>query len=315
VHCTNGLPCPNAGCTDYTVGGVCDFATVLALAVPNEAPGDGRGPTVARGGERTYNSPTDRRVCNFCDDNPTLARDGARGEDGASGIDGAGGLGCSAAPVLDPATGRAHGGIGTDGAAGSNGSGGGGGSGGAGYAVIGGTDPGCSDLPGGSGGGGGSGGCGAPLANGGTGGGASIGIAIRVASALVAGPSFVRTRVVTASGGNGGDGGVAAAGGAPGAGAVGGSTRFWCARAGGRGGDGGGGGAGGGGGGGCGGGSHGAYVVAGGGSVASYTAALRSNLVLDTTGVPGRAGLGGHSPGQAGTDGFPGAGDGVFVAP
>lgn len=315
IGCTNGLPCPNAGCTDYTVGGVCDFTTVLSLAVPNGTPGTGRGSLPGGAGELTYNAPTNRGICNFCDDNPTLARDGARGGDGAPGADGDAGLGCGAAPVLDPATGRLTGLAGTSGGAGANGSGGGGGSGGSGYAVIGGTAGACFDHAGGSGGGGGSGGCGAPRGDGGGGAGASVGIAIRLPAGGSAGPALERARIVTASGGAGGAGGIGAAGGTPGAGAVGGSVRFWCARTGGRGGDGGAGGAGGGGGGGCGGASHGIYLVSGGLDVASYAAALGQGAMVDATGVPGRGGLGGYSPGTSGTDGAAGAGDPIRVVP
>ncbi|MCB9595304.1 MAG: hypothetical protein H6719_21475 [Sandaracinaceae bacterium] len=153
--CTNGRPCGNAGCTDFTVGGVCDFDAVLRAAVPNPAPGAGSGPAPGAAGELTYNAPTNRGVCNFCDDNPTLARDTAPGGDGGSGADGSSGIGCEASPVLDPLTGRVSASGGGDGAAGTNGSGGGGASAGAGYDVIGGTDGTCSARSGGSGGGGG----------------------------------------------------------------------------------------------------------------------------------------------------------------
>src|SRR4029079_18823254 len=68
--CVNGSPCGNAGCTDFTVGGVCDFDAVLEDAVANPAPGAGRGPSPGEAGVLTYNAPTNRGVCNFCDDNP-----------------------------------------------------------------------------------------------------------------------------------------------------------------------------------------------------------------------------------------------------
>ncbi|MEC7523931.1 MAG: hypothetical protein VYE22_28880, partial [Myxococcota bacterium] len=160
--CRNGQPCGNAGCTDYTSGGVCDFAAVLRDAVPNPAPAPGRGPSPGDAAELTYNAPTNRGVCNFCDDNPSLPRDTANGGDGSAGGDGGAGAGCMAPPTLDVATGRLAGTAGTAGTEGGDGSGGGGASAGAGYDVIGGTDPGCTDRSGGSGGGGGAGGCGAP---------------------------------------------------------------------------------------------------------------------------------------------------------
>ncbi|HJL03193.1 MAG TPA: hypothetical protein RMH85_21815 [Polyangiaceae bacterium LLY-WYZ-15_(1-7)] len=310
--CFNGSACGNAGCTDYTVGGVCDFTAVLRDAVPNPAAQAGRGALPGEAGELTYNAPTNRNVCNFCDDNPTLPRNGGRGGDGAEGIDGTGGEGCAAAPLFDPATGRAGGGDGEAGTGGSDGSGGGGGTAGAGYAVIGGTGPGCEDRSGGSGGGGGSGGCGAPAARGGTGGGASIGVVVRLAARATAGPTLEETvRVVTASGGQGGPGGQGAAGGTPGSGGNGGGARFWCARTGGRGGDGGRGGVGGGGGGGCGGGSHGVVLVPRGGDFGGYRDALES-VEIDETGVAGRGGPGGFAPGAGGTDG--GDGDDAAVA-
>ncbi|HEY8427098.1 MAG TPA: hypothetical protein VIL20_01940, partial [Sandaracinaceae bacterium] len=124
--CVNGSPCGNAGCTDYTVGGVCDFDAVLRDAVPNPAPTPGRGPMPGAAGVLTYNAPTNRGVCNFCDDNPTLPRDSAHGGDGGNGADGAAGIGCSSPPMLDEASGRIRGGAGTEGGPGQNGSGGGG---------------------------------------------------------------------------------------------------------------------------------------------------------------------------------------------
>ena len=312
--CTNGRPCGNAGCTDFTVGGVCDFAAVLRAAIPNPAASPGRGPAPGAAGELTYNAPTNRGVCNFCDDNPTLARDSAHGGDGASGTDGGGGGACDPAPMLDLTTGRVAARAGTSGTGGGDGSGGGGAGSGAGYDVIGGTTGTCIDRSGGSGGGGGSGGCGAPGATGGTGGGTSVGVVIRLPAGAARGPLFVDVRVVTASGGGGGNGGVGADGGAGGAGGVGGVGRFFCARTGGRGGDGGRGGAGGGGGGGCGGGSHGVYLVSG-TDPSIYATELLDALTIEATGVPGRGGSGGSSPGAAGVGGFGGSGSAIFIAP
>ena len=76
------------------VGGSCDFETVYKLAVPNPHAEDGSGRNGGRAGELTYDSPTTRFGSNFCDDNPTLRRDGADGENGGSGLDGVGGHGC-----------------------------------------------------------------------------------------------------------------------------------------------------------------------------------------------------------------------------
>lgn len=316
LGCTQGQPCANAGCTDFTRNGVCDFAAMLALAVPNPAASPGRGAAPGTPGDRTFNAPTNRVTCNFCDDNPTLRRDGADGTDGAPGVVGAGGSGCSTAPILEEATGRLHGRTGASGASGSNGSGGGGGTSGAGYAVIGGTEGGCFDRAGGSGGGGGSGGCGAPGAGGGGGGGASVGIVVSIPDGLSAGPTLVDVRVVTASGGRGGDGGVGAAGGAGGAGGIGGRSDFWCARQGGRGGDGGRGGSGGGGGGGCGGGSHGVFVRRPGGTnLDAYRQTLEAGVRVERAGVPGQGGAGGYSPGQPGTAGSPGSNASILVSP
>ncbi|MGE0788878.1 MAG: hypothetical protein AB7S26_24605 [Sandaracinaceae bacterium] len=313
--CTNGRPCGNAGCVDFTVGGVCDFAAVLAAATPNPAPGAGRGPMPGDAGVLTYNAPTDRGVCNFCDDNPTLPRDSAHGGDGGSGSDGLGGQGCITPPALDPADGVFAGGGGTIGTDGTDGSGGGGASAGAGYDVIGGTAGTCSDQSGGSGGGGGAGGCGAPGATGGGGGGVSAGVVVRFANGSTSGPSFSDVRIVTASGGRGGDGGVGADGGNGGSGGNGGVGRHWCARNGGRGGDGGRGGAGGGGGGGCGGGSHGVVIVTRMQDAAAYQASLAMSLTIDSTGVAGRGGRGGFSPGLPGTSGSDGAGQPILTRP
>ena len=268
-------------------------------------------------GVLTYNAPTDRGVCNFCDDNPTLPRDSARGGDGSGGARRyRAASAATTAPVLDSTTGldlgrrrapkarRAR----TARAVAAR-------SAGSGYAVIGGTTSGCTDRSGGSGGGGGSGGCGAPGASGGSGGGTSTGIVVRLPAGSGSGPTFASTRVVTASGGRGGDGGVGADGGGGGVGGNGGVARFWCARTGGRGGDGGRGGAGGGGGGGCGGGSHAVYVVTGGADASAYGAALGMGLSIEETGVAGRGGSGGFSPGAPGTDGTDGAGDPIVQVP
>jgi hypothetical protein len=313
--CRQGAPCGNAGCTDFTVGGVCDLAAALRIAVANPPAGPGRGGGGGAAGELTYNAPTNRGICNFCDDNPTLPRNGGIGGDGSSGTDGGGGLGCSDVARVDFATGRVTAGVGTDGTAGSDGAGGGGGTAGGGYEVIAGTTGGpCDDRNGGAGGGGGSGGCGAPGADGGGGGGVSTGVLVRLASGARSGPSLSEVRIVTASGGLGGDGGIGARGGRPGTGALGGVAAFWCARTGGRGGDGGRGGAGGGGGGGCGGGSHGIFI-AGGVSVTSYVSTLRAGTTIDATGVAGMAGRGGFSPGASGTDGVGGSGVPIYVQP
>ncbi len=314
LGCVNGAPCGNAGCTDFTVGGVCNLAAAIAVATPNPSPTDGRGPGGGDGGELTYSAPTNRDVCNFCDDNPTLPRIGQNGGDGASGADGGAGVGCAAAPILDVATGRIVGASGTDGASGRDGGGGGGASPGSGYSVIGGTSGDGADRSGGAGGGGGSGGCGAPEAEAGTGGGTSAAVVVRLDAGVARGPSFVDVRIVTASGGSGGDGGIGASGGSRGIGGIGGTARFWCSRSGGRGGDGGGGGSGGGGGGGCGGGSHGFYL-SGGADPSGYRAELRAGAMIDEVGVLGRGGLGGFSPGFAATDGRDGAAGPVFLAP
>ena len=313
--CTNGSRCGNGGCTDYTVGGVCDIASVLRDAVSNPAATAGSGLGGGSAGELTYNAPTNRSICNFCDDNPSLGRFGGNGGDGNLGPNGGAGLGCAGLPAFDLSTGTASGGAGTNGSAGANGAGGGGATAGAGYLVIGNTSGSCLSQSGGSGGGGGSGGCGAPRAEAGTGGGASIGIAVRLGAGVTSGPSMSDTRIVTASGGEGGSGGIGAGGGSGGTGAPGGNGVHWCARSGGRGGDGGRGGAGGGGGGGCGGGSHGVYIVSAGSDGAAYADALRATIVVDATGVPGRGGAGGFSPGVSGTAGTDGSGEAVRVVP
>ena len=304
-NCTVGQPCGNSGCPDFMSGGVCDIDAVLAVAQPNPAAEPGRGAGGGGPGEVTYNAPTNRGVCNFCDDNPTLARLGVRGLDGRGGVDGAAGAGCTHQGRLTEA-GMVQGGSGTAGAPGTNGAGGGGGSSGSGYMVIAGTEFGCQDQPGGSGGGGGSGGCGAPGTEGGTPGGHSVGIALR-GPAL---PTFERVRVVTARGGDGGDGGDGSAGGTPGSGAAGGFTSYWCARQGGRGGDGGRGGAAGGGGGGCGG--HSAAVVVDGTVSEPGIATLRQEIDFDLVGSAGRGGRGGASPVSPGGNGRDGVAMDIF---
>ncbi|MCA9581299.1 MAG: hypothetical protein KC416_05860 [Myxococcales bacterium] len=310
LGCTNGIPCANAGCTDFTPpGGLCDVDAVLAAAVANPEGQAGLGALGGGPGVSTYNAPTNRNTCNFCDDNPSLPRLGGSGGNGSDGIDGAGGNGCDGIAQFDSGSGRLGGGKGSSGTSGTDGSGGGGGTAGSGYAVIGGTAGSCEDRSGGSGGGGGSGGCGTPLATGGGGGGASIGITIRALTGQ--GPTFDDVRVVTATGGNGGGGGVGARGGARGLGAPGGSAAFWCSRSGGRGGDGGSGGAGGGGGGGCGGSSHGIYVA---GADGAYVNGL-GQVTIDQVGIAGRGGRGGFSPGESGTPGSNGNGSAIFAAP
>jgi hypothetical protein len=304
LNCQNGSPCANAGCTDFTINGVCDYDTVLAEAVANPPGADGAGRLPGAGGEGTYNAPTNRGTCSFCDDNPTLPRLGADGTDGAAGSPGTAGAGCAMGSLVVDTSGRASAASGSVGAGGTDGSGGGGGSAGNGYSVIGGTVDECRDVPGGSGGGGGSGGCGAPGGGAGGGGGASIGIVIDV-DGTGQGPTLSGVRVVTASGGRGGDGGLGAAGGARGEGATGGVSQFWCARSGGRGGNGGAGGAGGGGGGGCGGATHAVYFA--GSPASAYRNAVRSAVDVDAAGVPGQGGQGGFSPGKRGESGRAGS--------
>ena len=314
LFCRNGAPCGNSGCTDFTPpGGECDFAAMMRAAVPNPAPTSGRGSAGGAAGARTYNAPTNRGVCNFCDDNPTLQRNGDPGGDGGEGVDGVGGSGCGSAPRFDASTGRVTGGAGTPGTDGTHGSGGGGGSSGGGYEVIGGTEGTCTDHAGGTGGGGGSGGCGSPGATAGTGGGSSLGIVVRLAPGASRGPVMEDVRVVTASAGGGGRGGQGASGGAAGSGGNGGDGRHWCARVGGRGGDGGRGGAGGGGGGGCGGSTHGVAVVPQGGGPGGYVAELEATLTVDRVGVAGRGGPGGYSPSASGSAGADGSDDAIRV--
>ncbi len=310
LGCFVGRPCGNAGCTDFTRGGVCDLDAALAAAVPNPSASDGQGPGGGRAGEPTYDAPTHRGVCHFCDDNPSLPRLGQDGEDGRDGEDGAGGAACEGERRFDGASGRLRSGDGRGGEPGTDGGGGGGGSSGAGFAVIGGTESGCESRPGGAGGGGGSGGCGAPRSGGGQGGGASVGVAVRLTSDG-RGPTFRSVRIVTGHGGDGGDGGIGAAGGRGGVGAAGGDAAFWCARRGGRGGDGGRGGSAGGGGGGCGGDSVGVLFV--GMPDAAYRSAVEAALSVESVGRGGRGGHGGFSPGHSGGDAVGGRREAVMV--
>lgn len=302
---TSGLPCGNAGCSDYTSDGVCDIEAALADAVSNPPAEPGRGAYPGTPGAPTYDAPTNHGACTYCDDNPSLPRAGGDGGDGRAGAAGDGGHGCEAAPVLD-ARGLVQGGAGEAGGDGKNGSGGGGGSAGAGYAVIADTTGVCNSVPGAAGGGGGSAGCGAPGAAGGGGGGASIGVVIRLSPSANRGPLLEDVRIVTASGGDAGDGGIGAAGGAGGSGGVGGISNFWCARNGGRGGDGGAGGDAGGGGGGCGGSSFGIFVAYANDAPDDYAASLRRNIRVEVAGRAGQGGLGGFSPSQPGSAGKPG---------
>lgn len=305
-------PCGNAGCTDFTDGGgACDLdaAKAVALVNPSAQPGEGAAPGAA--GEPAYAAPTNRDTCSFCDDNPSLPRTGGDGGDGATGAHGRSGSGCPGLESLDFASGRVSAGAGAGGADGSDGSGGGGATAGAGYAVIGNTAGACGNAAGGSGGGGGSGGCGAPGADGGRGGGASVGVLIRLPGGAGRGPELSSVRIVTGSGGDGGSGGIGATGGPGGAGGIGGSSRFWCARDGGRGGDGGKGGAGGGGGGGCGGGSYGVYLAGTPGQ--AYLDELAQAARVERAGVSGSGGAGGFSPGGSGSAGQAGRSVGIAV--
>jgi hypothetical protein len=313
--CVNGsgMPCGNAGCTDYTdANGVCDLDAAKAVAIANPPAQPGHGAAAGAAGVPTYAAPTNRGLCSFCDDNPTLPRTGGPGGDGAVGTDGVAGAGCQGPDLADLQRGRVGAGGGTDGSDGGDGSGGGGATAGAGFAVIGNTSGGCGDAAGGSGGGGGSGGCGAPSALGGSGGGASVGILIHLAPGSAEGPQLSHVRIVTGSGGDGGAGGIGAAGGSGGAGGLGGAGQFWCARNGARGGDGGKGGAGGGGGGGCGGGSYGVAVI-GGAPTQGYQTALSSGATVERAGVAGRGGNGGFSPARSGQDGRGGISADVVV--
>jgi hypothetical protein len=307
--CRPDVQCGNSGCTDFTVDGICDTAAMQRAAVANDAGADGTGPGAGRGGEPTYDSPTPYAFDCFCEDNPTLRREGAPGESGAAGQDGSGGLGFSdAVGEFDAETGLWRGGDGTDGADGTHGGGAGGGSHGAGYDVLESNGGPCVDHLGGAGGGGGSGGCGAPLARGGRGGGASIGLLLRL-PAGGQGPDVRDVTVFPAAAGRGGAGGLGAAGGRAGLGGLGGLGNFWCARAGGKGGDGGGGGHAGGGGGGGGGSISGFHVVpdpAFPGDARAYVDALAVLNEVGALPAPGRGGAGGFSPGRPGTPGAAG---------
>jgi len=280
--------------------------TVLRLAVPNPAAGSGSGPGAGEAGARTYDAVTNRFSCNFCDDNPTLQREGDDGGNGGSGNDGTPGGGCEdTIGLFDASNGLWRALDGSDASDGSDGGGGGGGTCGSGYDVIVGVF-GCWDAIGGSGGGGGSGGCGAPGAGGGQGGGSSIGVAVVLPGGAAFGPIFTNLNVITASGGVGGDGGIGADGGTGGAGGVGGQGTFWCTRRGGRGGDGGSGGAGGGGGGGCGGSVSGFHVVASNPSAVTYVSQLEIGNLVDVLAPAGMGGSGGFSPGRSGSAGLDG---------
>ncbi len=303
--CAIGRPCGNGGCTDFTVDGVCDFDAVLAAAVANPAAEPGRGAGGGDAGELTYDAPTTRVDSGFCDDNPTLRRQGGSGEDGAPGTDGAGGAGFAGPGALDVATGLWRGGDGDGGGDGSDGSGGGGGTQGNGYDVLAGGAPSSHDHLGGAGGGGGSGGCGAPGATGGQGGGGSVGVDI-VLTGAGEGPQLDGVRVVPAAAGDGGDGGAGASGGSPGAGGRGGDGSHWCARRGGVGGDGGRGGSGGGGGGGGGGSISGFHVVAPSVEIGQAYLDRTTGATVDPLPAAGRAGRGGYSPGISGSDGAAG---------
>ncbi len=316
LSCDNvgGGRCGNAGCTDYTVNGVCDFTAARLSATPNPAAVLGKGMMPGRAGQLTFSAPTNHSVCTFCDDNPTLQRNGDDGGDGGSGMDGSSGAGCTGSLQID-SDGRASASRGLSGSDGSDGSGGGGGSAGAGYVVIAHTSGTCGSVAGGSGGGGGSGGCGAPGATGGGGGGASFGVFVRMSPGMTSGPTFSALRVVTASGGDGGSGGIGASGGRGGVGGLGGDSQFWCARNGGRGGDGGPGGSAGGGGGGCGGASVGVYIQSlGGDDVESYAASLGASAKISLAGAAGHGGRGGFSKGNSGGDGADGVTNDLLVA-
>jgi hypothetical protein len=311
---TSSAACGNSGCTDYTVGDTCFLELAKAAATPNPPaqPGEGIAPGLA--GAQTYDAPTNRGVCDFCDDNPSLLRNGQDGADGADGVDGDGGDACDGELHIDE-HGRVTASAGQDGERGEDGSGGGGGSAGGGYSVIANTVGTCSSVSGGSGGGGGSGGCGAPGAAGGGGGGGSVGIVIRLRDNQDAGPTLQNIRVVSSAGGHGADGGLGARGGAGGVGAVGGLGSFWCARAGGRGGDGGNGGSAGGGGGGCGGPSIGILLAPGSADTTGYASGLSASVLIQVAGTVRQGGQGGFSPAQSGKPGQAGGTHTLRVSP
>ncbi len=308
TRCRAGAQCGNAGCTDFTVGGVCDYEAMRAAAVENAPGEDGRGLGAGRGGEATFDAPTPIPNDCFCEDNPTLRREGDAGGNGTNGADGGAGTGAhDPGGRFDEITGLWTALDGTDGTDGTNGGGGGGGSEGASYDALEDNFI-CQDHVAGAGGGGGSAGCGAPLARGGQGGGASIGVLLRL-PAGGDGPAFEHVKVLPAAAGRGGDGGIGAAGGAPGVGGDGGDGNFWCARAGGKGGDGGRGGHGGGGGGGGGGSLSGIHVVpdpADPGDAPAYVESLGLTTEVGALPAPGRGGAGGFSPGNPGTPGASG---------
>ncbi|MBW2462906.1 MAG: DUF1565 domain-containing protein, partial [Deltaproteobacteria bacterium] len=307
--CAVGLPCPNSGCSDFTSSsGECDFDAIYAAAVPNPPAEDGSGEGAGEAGELTYDAATTRMGSNFCDDNPTLRREGDNGGAGRSGDDGERGDGCDeAASGFDVETGLWSAGDGTGGRRGDDGAGGGGGTQGNGYDALAGASGIFDDHIGGAGGGGGSGGCGAVGAEGGAGGGGSIGVAIIVPPSGI-GPFIDNVRIIPARGGDGGNGGIGAAGGTAGSGGQGGDGNFWCARRGGKGGDGGRGGDGGGGGGGCGGSTSGFHVVpVGFVDLSPYVAEITGANTVDAMPSAGSAGKGGFSPGQTGHNGAAGS--------
>ena len=305
--CSIGDPCGNGGCTDYMVDDVCDFDAVYADAVPNPTAEDGSGSAGGAAGPVTYDAPTTRAGSNFCEDNPTLRREGGDGEVGGEGSDGGGGAGgTDPEGAFDAITGRWTGVSGTDGADGTDGSGGGGGTAGNGYDRLAGASTTYTDHLGGAGGGGGSGGCGALGATGGIGGGGSIGVAILVGTDP-SGPTFEGALVVVGQAGSGGDGGLGMGGGAPGSSGLGGDGDFWCARTGGRGGDGGRGGSGGGGGGGGGGSISGFHLVATTGTDAlDYLDDLTADNTVSPLPAAGSGGATGFSPGDPGGAGLAG---------
>lgn len=304
--CTIGFPCANAGCTNFMIGNACDFESVTKLARPNPPAEDGKGPNGGKRGALTYDAPTTRPGSNFCDDNPTLLREGDNGEPGQTGTDGEGGDGCiNFNGEFSRIAGIWSGTAGTHGISGSDGGGGGGGTQGNGYDVLFGAAWDYDDHLGGAGGGGGSGGCGAPGAQAGGGGGSSIGVAILLGDGQ--GPTLVNLRVVPNRAGDGGFGGIGASGGAPGTGGQGGDGNFWCARKGGTGGDGGKGGHGGGGGGGCGGSISGFHVIPDENhDGVEYIKLLEQSNFVNAVPSPGSGGQGGFSPGEPGTTGMAG---------
>ncbi len=324
LGCNLNDPCANAGCDDFTSGGVCDTATINAFAVANPSAEAGQGAAgFGAAGELTYNAPASIRACgsgvpacNCCADDQALRRRGDNGDAGRPGDDGNGGNGCAANESLDTNTGLLVQGAGSNGGDGSNGSGGGGGSAGSGFAAITGTPSSCGDRSGGSGGGGGSGGCGAPGGLGGQGGGSSVGVIIQLGNGQDQGPTLRDSRIITQRAGNGGRGGAGATGGRGGNGGQGGSAAFFCSERGGDGAAGGNGGSGGGGGGGCGGHSYGIYIRQADQAIdAAYLNELNQELTIDLLGIAGRRGEGGFSPRNPGTPGLEGQVSAVVVRP